>query len=197
MARVHYRSVMKATAALGLVPHTGWTWLVRVRRTDEGVAVERRERVVACDVLEGELYHLAVERAREQEQFLATRRTAALRQAQDALSAHVEGVRHLIVLGKRMTLPPLERILAAHPLIHGAEGELWRALFAEAGEALGLLVERQEASAVRAALAKRHAPAAVQAFLAAGKKAVGAPWSREPQEAALAAWSALARPARS
>jgi hypothetical protein len=183
---------MKATAALGLVPHTGWTWLVRVRRTDDGCAVEQRERVVACDVLEGELYHLAAERTREQERFLATRRAAALGQAQDALAPHVEGIRHLIVLGKRMALPPLERILGAHPLIHGAEGELWRALFAEAGEALGLTVARREAGAVREALAKKESSAAITAFLATGKKAVGAPWNREPQDAALAAWSALA-----
>jgi hypothetical protein len=178
-------------AAIGLVPHTGWTWLVRVTRTEEGAAVETRARVVACDVLEGELYHLAAERSRDQERFVATRRVAAVRQAQDALAGHVIGASRAVVLGKQMKLPAFERIIGAHPMIHGAEGELWRAVFAEACAAHGLAVARRQALDVREALAKHHTPAAIAAFLAEGKRTVGAPWNREPQDAALAAWSAL------
>jgi hypothetical protein len=178
-------------ASIGLVPHTGWTWLVRVGGTRAAPRVERRERVVACDVLEGELYHLAAERARDRERFVATRRAAALNQAREALRAHIDGVRSAIVLGKQATLAPVDRIVAAHPMIHGAEGELWRAIFAEACAAEGLTVTRDEAGALRSLLARRHSAAAIAGFLDDGKRVVGSPWSREPQDAALGAWSVL------
>jgi len=177
--------------AIGLVPHTGWTWLVRVGGSRAEPRVEARERVVACDVLDGELYHLAAERSRDREGFVASRRAAAVAQARDALREHVAGVRAAVVVGKIAPLAPLERIVAAHPMIHGAEGELWRAIFAEACAAAGLAATRVAPDAVRTGLAKRAKPAAITAFLAAGKQAVGSPWSREPQDAALAAWGAL------
>ncbi len=177
--------------AIGIVPHTGWAWLVRVTGTRAAARVERRERVVACDVLEGELYHLAAERDRDRERFVATRRAAAALQARVALRDHLTGVRGAIVLGKQTTLAPVDRIVAVHPMIHGAEGELWRAIFAEACAAAGLAVTRAEAGELRPMLAKRHSAAAIAAFLDDGKRAVGAPWSREPQDAALGAWSLL------
>src|SRR5215475_4430731 len=131
--------------AIGLVPHTGWTWLVRVGGSRAAPRVERRERVVACEVLDGQLYHLAAERARDRERFVATRRAAAVEQAQAALRDHLAGVRAAIVLGKQTPLAPVDRIVAVHPMIHGAEGELWRAIFAEACGAAGVTVARAEA----------------------------------------------------
>ena len=79
-------------SAIGLVPHTGWTWLVLVVGTRAAPRVERRERVVACDVLEGELYHLAAEHAGDRERFVATRRAAAVKQARATLRAELAGV---------------------------------------------------------------------------------------------------------
>jgi len=183
---------MPPDAAVGIVPHTGWAWLVKVSGAPEAPRVDARARVVACDVVEGQLYHRAAERRHDAARFLAERRAAAVERARAALEAHVGGVRAAVVLGGLMRLPALERILAAHPRIHSAEGELWRALFAEACAAGGLAVTRARAEEVHAALAERHGPRAVAAFLAGGKRAVGSPWSREPQDAALAAWSALA-----
>jgi hypothetical protein len=178
-------------SAIGLVPHTGWTWLVRVTGTPRAPKVERRERVVVCEVLEGELYHLAAERERDRERFVATRRGAAVKQARGALRDQLAGVQSAIVLGKQTALGPVDRIVAAHPMIHGAEGELWRAIFAEACTAAGLAVTRAEAGEIHALLAKRHSAAAIAAFLDDGKRTCGSPWSREPQDAALAAWSVL------
>jgi len=177
--------------AVGLVPHTGWAWLVRTVGSPAEPRVEVRARVVACEVLDGEIYHLAAEREHARAQFVAARRTAALAQAIRAVTEHVAGARAAVVLGKQMTLPPLERIVAAHPMIHGAEGELWRALFAEACAARGLRVTRAEASQVRRTVIERHGAAVTDAFLHEAKRIVGAPWSREPQDAALAAWSVL------
>jgi hypothetical protein len=177
--------------AIGLVPHTGWSWLVRVAGSRSAPRVERRERVVACEVLDGELYHLAAERSRDRERFVATRRAAATDQARTALRHHLAGVRAAVVLGKQAALAPVDRVVAAHPMIHGAEGELWRAIFAEACGAPGIAVTRAEAGALRDELARRHPAAAIAAFLDDGKRTCGAPWSRELQDAALAAWSAL------
>jgi hypothetical protein len=170
-------------AALGLVPHTGWTWLVRVSGTRARPVIAARERVVACEVLEGELYHLAAERTRGREAFVATRRARAVELATAALGAHAAGASAACVVGKVAALPALEKIVASHPLIHGAEGELWRAIFAEAAAALGLPVTRADANSVRG---KSDA-----AFLAEGKRAFGAPWTREVQDAALAARAVL------
>ena len=178
-------------SAIGLVPHTGWTWLVRVTGTRSAARVERRERVVACDVLEGQLYHLAAERDGGRERFVATRRAAAVKQARDALRAGLAGVRAAIVLGKQMALAPVDRIVAAHPMIHSAEGELWRAIFAEACAAAGAQVTRAEAGEIQPLLARRHSAAAIAAFLDDGKRTCGSPWSREPKDAALGAWSLL------
>ena len=178
-------------AAIGLVPHTGWAWLVRVGGTARAPKVERRDRVVACEVLDGQLYHQAAERTRDRERFVSGRRVAAVEQARRALAEHVAGVRAAIVVGKPAALAPVDRIVAAHPMIHGAEGELWRAIFAEACAAAGLAVERAEAGALRAQLARRHAAVAIAAFLADGKRTCGSPWSREPKDAALGAWSVL------
>lgn len=180
---------MPPGVALGLVPHTGWTWLVRVRGTARAPCVELRARVAACDVLEGELFHraAALADAGERERLVADERARALRRSVDVLSTHVAGASRAVVLGKRVALPELERILGAHPLIHTAEGELWRALFTEACVRHGLEASRRVAGDVR----QGRSAAAIDAFLAAGRQAVGAPWVREVQDAALAAWGAL------
>lgn len=175
--------------AIGIVPHTGWAWLVRVAGTRSAAAIEARARIVACDVLDGQLYHLTADRDRAA--FLEEGRAAAVAQACRALDPHLGDVRAAVVVGRQVALPPLERIVAAHPLIHGAEGELWRAIFAEACAGGGGAVTRASAEEVRGAMVKRHGNRAIAAFLAQGKRDVGSPWSREPQDAALAAWSVL------
>jgi hypothetical protein len=177
--------------SIGIVPHTGWAWLVKVRGGPGAAVVEARFRILACRVEDGQLFHLAAEHRGDPAEFLAGRRPEAVAQARLALQPHVDGVVAAVVLGKRVGLEPLGRIVAAHPLIHGAEGELWRELFVEACLALGVAATRSVAEEVRGALAVRHGSRAVAAFLAAGRRAVGPPWSREPQEAALAAWSLL------
>jgi hypothetical protein len=177
-------------AALGILPHTGWSWLVRVSGSRGTPRVERRERISAGGP-EGHLYHLAAERTRDRAGFLERGRAKALALAREALDPHLAGADAAVVLGKQVALPPLERILAAHPFLHLAEGELWRALFAEACAARGLRVSRSPAEEVRTAAATRHGSRAVAAFLAEGKRGLGSPWSREVQDAALAAWSAL------
>jgi hypothetical protein len=182
---------MSSEVALGLVPHTGWAWLVRVEGSRKEPRATARVRLAACDVLDGELYHLAAEQKSDREGFLAGRRARGVAQAREALTPQLEQVGAVVVVGKQATLPALERVLASHPLIHGAEGELWRAIFAEACAAAGVPVRRAEATDIRAGLEKMNGAASVAAFLARAKRALGSPWSREPQDAALAAWWTL------
>ena len=91
-------------------------------------------------------------------------------------------------------LPPFETILKAHPLLHAAEGELYRRVFAEASRSLGARPERipadELAGSVTAALGLT--PGKVTTRLAALGKASGKPWAAEQKQAALAAWLALA-----
>ncbi len=72
-----------------------------------------------------------------------------------------------------------------------AERRFLKWIFAEASGATPVAVTRAEPREVHALLAKRCKPAAIAAFLAESKRSVGSPWSREPQDAALAAWSVL------
>lgn len=167
------------TVALGLVPHTGWTWLVRVARPDGAAPrVEERGRAVALPVESGQLYHLAHDHTGDRETFFAKRRAEALAHARKAVAPFAPGAAHAVVVGKIQRLPGFEAILASHPMIHTAEGELWRALFAEACAALGLETTRAASSTPR----PRDA-----AWLAAQGRELGSPWSKEVQTAALAA----------
>lgn len=168
--------------ALGLVPHTGWTWVVRVRDGQ----VEARDRVVAVDVLAGELYHHARDHAGDRDRFFAKRRAEMLAKATAAMRAYRDASA-AIVLGKRQPAEPLAKIIASHAKIHGAEGELWRALFAEALIACGVSTLRAEASEIdRRSDAKRGAES-IDRWLAAAGKALGSPWTSEIKDAACAA----------
>jgi hypothetical protein len=97
--------------------------------------------------------------------------------------------------------PPetLEEILRAHPLLHTAEGALFRDALARACEGAGLPVTGVRARALPAAAAGvlGVAPGALQGWLAEVGKALGRPWSRDHKDALLAAAVALAAaPAR-
>jgi hypothetical protein len=165
------------TTALALAPHTGWTWLVRVR----GDVVEARTKVVALPVLEAELYHLARDHGGDRARFVAERHAGARALALAAVRPHAAGATRAIVLGKQPALPALDQIVASHAMIHTAEGELWRALFADACASCGLEV------------ARGLAPAQSDArWLAAAGKQLGSPWTAEVKAAAIAA-RALAR----
>jgi hypothetical protein len=164
--------------ALGLVPHTGWTWLVRVRDGE----VEARERVVAVEVLDGELYHHTRDHAGDRERFFTGRRAEMLAKTIAAMRAYGDASA-AIVLGKQQPAEPLAKLVASHAKIHGAEGELWRALFAEALASCGVKTIRAQAGDVRAGIDKRK----LETWLAAAGKALGSPWTSEIKDAACAA----------
>lgn len=81
------------------------------------------------------------------------------------------------MLGKTPALPPIDKIVASHAMIHTAEGELWRALFTEALAACGVAVRRTTAGTLPA---RAH-------WLDVAGKALGSPWTAEIKAAAIAA----------
>ena len=91
-------------------------------------------------------------------------------------------------------LPPLESILKSHALVHAAEGELYRRVFADASAAIGASPTRVPADALARSIAATLGvtPARVAARLAEMGKASGRPWAADQKQAALAAWFALA-----
>jgi hypothetical protein len=171
-------------AAIALVPHTGWAWLVRVAGDDAAA----RARVDALPTLDAELYHLARDHDGDRARFFAARRAAARDRAIAALGPHCAGVARAIVLGKQPALPGLDKIVASHAMIHTAEGELWRALFVEACAVHGVVASRGIAAPPRARDAR---------WLAKIGTTLGAPWTKEIKEAAVAARAAIVVTSRS
>lgn len=130
-------------------------------------------------------YHAAVGLdIREAEQSVANCAARAAALAADGLRGMVEDLRQLghrvvgcgLLLGSGRPLPPLEKILASHPLLHTAEGELFREALRAASRECGLpLTEVKE----------RDLP------LTAIGKPIGPPWRQDEKLAAVAAWLAL------
>jgi len=192
-------------AALGFSVHTGWAAVVAVGGPPAAPAVLLKRRIdVATTFDEGAVFHAAQELPIEKARALVTQAEARfLAGARDELAAFVArlGVR---VMGAALAapaarrLPPFESIVRSHPLVHAAEGELYRRIFAEAAAAaVGTPPPRIPPAvlAARTAAALGVAPADVTAHLAAMGKASGKPWAADQKQAALAAWLALVTPA--
>jgi hypothetical protein len=101
--------------------------------------------------------------------------------------------RGAILLAAGRPLPELEKILAAHALIHAADGELFREAILQAGEkhGLGMLAVRERELLGRAAKVLRRKEAALLQRVTELGKPFGAPWSQDEKYATLAAWVAL------
>jgi hypothetical protein len=95
-------------------------------------------------------------------------------------------------------LPPLEKILAAHPLIHTAEGEFFREAFSQACVSLDLPVtgfrERSLEEIVQTTFGK-GAPQLDKQISRFGR-ALGPPWTMDQKLAAMAALVVLANKSR-
>lgn len=155
---------------------------------------------VAFTFEEGAIFHVAQEKPFEAARtFLRDRERALVARARQELAGFidpldVEIVGAILAAPPPKALPALESILKSHPLVHAAEGELYRRVFADACTALGTRPERvpAETLASRVGKAVELSATKIAAHLAAMGKASGKPWAAEQKEAALAAWLALA-----
>ena len=187
--------------ALGFRMHSGWGVAVAV--DEECVAVERRRIDLVSDNAPGgrQPYHhareLGIEKAeRFLSEYLAVCETAArteLARIISALGCNYEVAGAAIVLASARSLPPLRQILSAHPLIHTAEGHLFREVIRRSCGAAAIPVtgipEKQLGSFLEECFGE-NAGRVKQAIERSGRS-LGSPWNSDHKQAATAAVIAL------
>ena len=188
-------------AAIGLKTHIGRAFAVVLVESGGEVEVVAKGPIVMRDTFEtGAVYHVSQERGLSPPQaraLIESTLQASVTNAKAAIASLAAGLpalhRAAVLAGSGKPLPPLEVILRSHPLIHAAEGEMYRDAVARACEALSLRVLRIPAKEMeaRAVEALGMNAAAVRGKLAGLGKAAGRPWRSEQRECALAAWLAL------
>ena len=188
-------------AAIGIRIHSGWGALIAVSHDNSAIEILDRRRISITGSLDtgaSQPYHAARNlQLSEAETFLANAfaaaRTAAssgLREVMDVLYAQkfrVTGCAILMAAGR--TLPPLEKILAAHPLLHTAEGEFFRQACAKACARNDLPDTKIKERDLEVALKEkfgRHAIQLKRKVQLAGRT-VGSPWTTDQKHATQAA----------
>jgi hypothetical protein len=193
-------------AAFAVQMHSGWGVLVAVSGAPHAIEILARRRIVTADPeMPGAIqpYHYAMNlKLPESDKHLANCAAASTRLAVAAIGDlvaelnardfHIVGSAVLLASGR--SLPPLEKILASHPLIHTAEGEFFRHTVSQACEDLQISVTpiRQRELDVRAKAAFGNAASRVQGSIASLGKTIGPPWTKDHKTAALAAALILA-----
>lgn len=183
--------------ALGLRAHSGWAVMVAVSGWS-AVLRRRIEMTKGSGYRARQPYHAAEEMKLAQAEALLQRaEKIALEMAAAAVADAIatlarEGYRvsgAAVLLGSGKPLPELGRILAAHPLMHIAEGVFFRDVLKSACEACGLAVagikEREVLEQCAAAL--RIPAVELQARLSAMGKTLGPPWTQDEKLSAAAA----------
>jgi hypothetical protein len=166
--------------ALGFRAHSGWAVAVAVRGAP--VVMERR-RIVTAKVKQP--YHAA-------EPLAFAKAEALIRKCREvSVGLAVEAIRPIlaaqapacaaVLVGRTLTLPPLESILKSHAMIHTAEGVFYREILVEACGKLGLRVERVPEKALATELGRVNGLG----------RMLGPPWTQDHKLATLAALSAL------
>ncbi len=194
-------------AGVGFREHTGWAAMVALGGGVTAPVVLARNRY---ELSEGDLPRAVYHAARQLDLENAGRlvrevevvaRTAAERQLRQTVAELESGGYKVVgtaVAAPRELPADLPEILGSHPLVHTAEGQLYRDALAEATELLGLPVTRfvQQELYEEAAVNIGTSDASLQAQLTGLGRALGPPWQRDQKEAAAAAWLALASAGR-
>lgn len=190
-------------AALGFQMHSGWGVLVAVSQESNMVTLLDRRRIVVADPEERgaiQPYHFAAQlKPQEQEKHLAHCALLSCRLASAAIAEVMSGlgerryrvVGAAVLLAAGRPLPSLAKVLAAHPLIHTAEGEFFREAARQA--CLGLKVP-VTAIPLRELDTEANKGSALQRNIDNLGRTVGPPWTKDHKSAALAA-ALLLRPA--
>jgi hypothetical protein len=190
-------------AAIGFSVHTGWAASVLVVGPSRAPRVLDRRRIRLShsdDTLEAEVYHRAAELSASKASALVSEaKKSALAHALAALQdlAHFRPLAAAGVVMSAVTVPEdLTAILRSHPLIHTAEGALYREALADASRKCGLEIvripRRDLASRFASVLGKGEEHA--REWLTVAGKELGPPWARDQKDAAMAALVALVRP---
>ena len=180
--------------ALGFRAHSGWAAMVAVAGTIDAPRVLHRRRIVIADpgmpgskqpyhAAEGLSFPAAEEAIRQ-----AIESSQAL--AEEAISAEVKKLRAeghkvtgcAVLTGSGRPLPELAKILSAHPLIHTAEGVMFRQVL--------LWAAKKSRLAVLAVPEKSLDAESLQRIGSLGKL-IGPPWTQDQKYATVAAFNIL------
>lgn len=188
--------------ALGFRARTGSAAVVALAGNAESPRIVAKTRIVMATTFEtGAVYHaaqelpLAAAEAHVAKSELAFEGLAAkaLEALRAELGPELRWTRGALVAATAKRALPLAQIVAAHPRLHAAEGELYRSVVERAAASSGLRMERIPPTEllIRAAKAAGVRPPELERRLAALGKASGPPWTKEQKECALAAWALL------
>ncbi len=186
---------------MGIRPHSGWGALVLVAGKPGAVdVIDRRRIVITAPHTKGaeQPYHFSQGlKLSDAQTYLAERAAESEQLAFDALRQMVLEAhrRHQVVhscavlLAAGRSLPPLEKILASHLLVHTAEGEFFRQAFRRAGDRL-----KMQVTGIRERDLEEHARAAfgnqansLTREIAGLGRSLGSPWTADQKNACLAA----------
>jgi hypothetical protein len=191
-------------AAVGFREHTGWAAMVAVGGSERAPVVVARHRFELCgESLPRAVYHVARDLDLAGAERLVRKVEAGARQAaewqlQRVVAELKAGGYRVVGAGvasdARMLPTDILEILASHPLVHAAEGQLFREALAGAAEQRGVPVTRfvQQDLYEQAAARIGMTDESLRAQLTGLGRALGPPWQRDQKEAAAAAWLSLA-----
>ena len=196
---------MRKRAVVGFRAHSGWTTLVAVSLEKNEPVVLHRDRVHLVKTFDFKFrqpYHTAEKLPGNQARDFVSRMAAEA--CQLALNALCEVEETLVKSGHRLsgsalilasgkTLPPLEKILASHALIHTADGELFREALCRgsAQHKLPVFVQKEKELIGRAVEDLSISEKVLMAKVTNLGKPLGSPWSKDEKFATLVAWLAL------
>jgi hypothetical protein len=187
-------------AAFGIRVHSGWGVVVCISGNSTNPEIVDRQRIVIIDsMMKGakQPYHFAeslgvekgerhLQRCAAVSQRLALQAVGGILEAVTARNYRVVGCAVLLASGR--ALPPLQKILASHPLIHTAEGEFFRNVVREACKHFRIPVvgirERELDEHANATFG--NAAARARQHINSLGKTVGSPWTQDEKTAALA-----------
>ena len=192
------------SVAFGLRAHSGWAVLVTVIGSGSNPTLLDRRRIELAGHAPAQPYHEArklgdvalaaalIERARDDARLRAR---MAISTAIAEAGRQGYGVRGAaLLISKARPLPPLEAILVSHPLLHAAEGELFRQALTQACEDSRLAVWRwSERDLYEESDRVLEIPSTtLRRRLTAVGRSCGPPWTADHKAAFLAGWRVLA-----
>jgi hypothetical protein len=197
-------------AALGFRVHSGWTALVALSLEDGLPHALLRERPHLVKTFTYEFrqpYHTAEKRPpAEARDVIAHAQADARRLAHQAIHSVQTNLQNqgyelkccALLLASAKPLPALPKILASHPLIHTADGELFREALLHASRRCGIeTFTTKESELLEKAMLTFHLqPDARGRQLSDLGRAFGSPWSQDEKFSALVAWLSLSSKGR-
>ncbi len=193
--------VRRMDIGAGFAVHTGWAVAVLAGGDARRPVVVDRRRVTLCpESLPRQAYHAAQDLPPAKAALLvrevheAVDRTTAL--VLDELAEIAEPHGPLVAVGVTgfpRAVPVLDKVLASHPLLHLAEGELYRGAICDAADARGCAVVpiHPKHGIGETAVALGVAPESFAARLADLRSELGAPWQADHRLATSAAIAAV------